>query len=139
VRGRLFERTKWERRTMADVLQWWRPQTCGALPWLAGPLADSLLGFTWRNTGESHSPVALNATWDRRVHSSGRRGDSTWGKILSIKKRWTNRAFRTNEIWGKIRYLDPAIKRSVSVVIITVLAILAMVGVVVALLYSRGL
>jgi hypothetical protein len=59
--------------------------------------------------------------------------------MLSIKKRWTNRAFRDQEIWWKIRYLDPDIKRSDSVVIITVLAILAIVGVVVALLYSRGL
>ena len=43
------------------------------------------------------------------------------------------------EIWWKIRYLDPDIKRSDSVVIITVLAILAIVGIVVALLYDRGL
>jgi hypothetical protein len=43
------------------------------------------------------------------------------------------------EIWWKIRYLDPDIKRSDSVVIITVLAIVSIVGVVVALLYSRGL
>jgi hypothetical protein len=43
------------------------------------------------------------------------------------------------EIWWKIRYLDPDLKRSDSVVIITVLAILSIVGVVVALLYSRGL
>jgi hypothetical protein len=43
------------------------------------------------------------------------------------------------EIWWKIRYLDPDTKRSDSVVIITVLAILAIVGIVVALLYGRGL
>jgi len=43
------------------------------------------------------------------------------------------------EIWWKIRYLDPDIKRGDSVVIITVLAIVSIVGVVVALLYSRGL
>src|SRR5258707_1266405 len=43
------------------------------------------------------------------------------------------------EIWWKIRYLDPDIKRSDTVVIITVLAILAIVGVVVVLLYGRGL
>jgi hypothetical protein len=42
-------------------------------------------------------------------------------------------------MWWKIRYLDPDIKRSDSVVIITVLAIVSIVGVVVALLYSRGL
>jgi hypothetical protein len=43
------------------------------------------------------------------------------------------------EIWWKIRYLDPDIKRSDSVVIITTLAILSMVGVALALLYGRGL
>ena len=43
------------------------------------------------------------------------------------------------EIWWNIRYLDPDTKRSDCVVIITVLTVLAIVGIVVALLYGRGL
>jgi hypothetical protein len=61
------------------------------------------------------------------------------GKNIEHKKATDEQGLSDQEIWGRIRYLDPDIKRSVSVVIITVLAILAMVGVVVALLYSRGL
>ena len=100
---------------------------------------ELIIGLYLEKYGREPFSVALNATWDRSVPSSGRRGDSTWGEILSIKKRRTNKALSDQEIWWKIRYLDPHAKRSDSVVIITVLAILAIVGVVVALLYSRGL
>ena len=61
------------------------------------------------------------------------------GKHIEHKKATGEQGLSDQEIWWKIRYLDPDIKRSDSVVIITVLAILAIVGVVVALLYSRGL
>jgi hypothetical protein len=59
------------------------------------------------------------------------------GKNTEHKKATDERGLSDQEIWGKIRYLDPDIKRSDSVVIITVLAILVIVGVVVALLCSR--
>jgi hypothetical protein len=58
---------------------------------------------------------------------------------LSIKKATDEQSLSDQEIWWKIRYLDPDIKRSDNVVIITVLAIMAIVGIVVALLYGRGL
>jgi len=61
------------------------------------------------------------------------------GNNIEHKKATDEQGLSDQEIWWKIRYLDPDIKRSDSVVIITVLAILAIVGVVVALLYSRGL
>ena len=61
------------------------------------------------------------------------------GNNIERKKATDEQGLSDQEIWWKIRYLDPDIKRSDSVVIITVLAILAIVGVVVALLYSRGL
>ncbi len=61
------------------------------------------------------------------------------GNNIERKKATDEQGLSDPEIWWKIRYLDPDIKRSDSVVIITVLAILAIVGVVVALLYSRGL
>ena len=61
------------------------------------------------------------------------------GKHIEHKKATDEQGLSDQEIWWKIRYLDPDIKRSDSVVTITVLAILAIVGVVVALLYSRGL
>ena len=61
------------------------------------------------------------------------------GDNIEHKKATDEQGLSDQEIWWKIRYLDPDIKRSDSVVIITVLAILAIVGVVVALLYSRGL
>jgi hypothetical protein len=61
------------------------------------------------------------------------------GKNIEHKKTTDEQGLSDPEIWWKIRYLDPDIKRSDSVVIITVLAILAIVGVVVSLLYSRGL
>ncbi len=61
------------------------------------------------------------------------------GNNIERKKATDKQGLSDPEIWWKIRYLDPDIKRSDSVVIITVLAILAIVGVVVALLYSRGL
>jgi hypothetical protein len=61
------------------------------------------------------------------------------GKNIEHKKATDEQGLSDQEIWWKIRYLDPDTKRSDSVVIITVLAILAIVGVVVALLYSRGL
>ena len=60
-------------------------------------------------------------------------------KHIEHKKAKHEQSLSDREIWWKIRYLDPGIKRSDSVVIITVLAILSIVGVVVALLYSRGL
>lgn len=60
-------------------------------------------------------------------------------KHIEHKKATGEQGPSDQEIWSKIRYLDPDIKRSDGVVIITVLAILAIVGVVVALLYSRGL
>ena len=61
------------------------------------------------------------------------------GKHIEHKKAMDEQGLSDKEIWWKIRYLDPDIKRSDSVVIITVLAILAIVGIVVALLYDRGL
>jgi len=61
------------------------------------------------------------------------------GKHIEHKKATDEQCLSDQEIWCKIRYLDPDIKRSDSVVIITVLAILAIVGVVGALLYGRGL
>ena len=61
------------------------------------------------------------------------------GKHIEHKKTTDEQALSDQEIWWKIRYLDPDTKRSDSVVIITVLAILAIVGIVVALLYGRGL
>ena len=61
------------------------------------------------------------------------------GNNIERKKATDEQGLSDQEIWWKIRYLDPDIKRSDGVVTITVLAILAMVGVVVALLYSRGL
>jgi len=61
------------------------------------------------------------------------------GKKIEHKKATDEQGLSDQEIWWKIRYLDPDIKRSDSAVIITVLAIVAIVGVVVALLYSRGL
>ena len=61
------------------------------------------------------------------------------GNNIEHKKATNEQRLSDQEIWWKIRYLDPDIKRSDSVVIINVLAILAIVGVVVALLYSRGL
>ncbi len=61
------------------------------------------------------------------------------GNNIEHKKAPNEQGLSDQEIWWKIRYLDPDIKRSDSVVIINVLAILAIVGVVVALLYSRGL
>jgi hypothetical protein len=60
-------------------------------------------------------------------------------KHIEHKKAKDEQSLSDREIWWKIRYLDPDIKRSDSVVIITVLAILPTVGIVVALLYSRGL
>ena len=60
-------------------------------------------------------------------------------KHIEHKKAKDEQSLSDQEIWWEIRYLDPDIKRSDSVVIITVLAILSIVGVVVALLYSRGL
>jgi hypothetical protein len=61
------------------------------------------------------------------------------GKNIEHKKATDEQGLSDQEIWWKIRYLDPDTKRSDIVVIITVLAIVAIVGVVVALLYSRGL
>jgi hypothetical protein len=61
------------------------------------------------------------------------------GKNIEHKKATDEQGLSDQEIWWKIRYLDSDIKRSDSAVIITVLAIVAIVGVVVALLYSRGL
>ena len=60
-------------------------------------------------------------------------------KHIEHKKAKDEQSLSDKETWSKIRYLDPDIKRSDSVVIITVLAILSIVGVVVAFLYSRGL
>jgi hypothetical protein len=60
-------------------------------------------------------------------------------KHIEHKQAKDEQSLSAREIWWKIRYLDPDIKRSDSVVIITVLAIVSIVGVVVALLYSRGL
>ena len=61
------------------------------------------------------------------------------GNNIEHKKATNEQGLSDQEIWWKIRYLDPDIKRSDTVVIITVLAILAIVGVVVVLLYGRGL
>jgi hypothetical protein len=61
------------------------------------------------------------------------------GKHIEHKKATEEQSLSDQEIWWKIRYLDPDIKRSDNVVIITVLAIMAIVGIVVALLYGRGL
>ena len=60
-------------------------------------------------------------------------------KYIEHKKAKNDHSLSDREIWWKIRYLDPDIKRSDSVVIITVLAILCIVGFVIALFYSRGL
>ena len=61
------------------------------------------------------------------------------GKNIEHKKTTDEQGLSDQEIWWKIRYLDPDINRSDSAVIITVLAVVAIVGVVLALLYSRGL
>ena len=61
------------------------------------------------------------------------------GNNIEHKKATNEQGLSDQEIWWKIRYLDPDIKRSDSVVIINVLAILAIVGVVVVLLYGHGL
>ena len=61
------------------------------------------------------------------------------GKHIEHKKPTDEQGLSEKEIWWKIRYLDPDIKRSHSAVIITVLTILTIVGIVVALLYGRGL
>jgi hypothetical protein len=61
------------------------------------------------------------------------------GKHIEHKRAKNEKSLSGQEIWWKIRYLDPDIERSDSVVIITGLAILSIIGVVVALLYSRGL
>jgi hypothetical protein len=58
---------------------------------------------------------------------------------IEHKKAKDEQSFSNRETRWKIRYLDPDIKRIDSVVIITALAIVSIVGVVVALLYSRGL
>jgi hypothetical protein len=58
---------------------------------------------------------------------------------IEHKKANDEHSLSDQEIWWKIHYLDPDIDRSDSVVIITVLAILSIVGVVIALLYNRGL
>ena len=60
-------------------------------------------------------------------------------KHIEHKKAKDEQSLSDQEIRLKICYLDPDIKRSDSVVIITVLAILSIVSVVVAFLYSRGL
>jgi hypothetical protein len=60
-------------------------------------------------------------------------------KPIEHKKAKDEQSLSDQEIWWKIHYLDPDIERCDSVVIITVLAVLSIVGVVVALLYSRGL
>jgi hypothetical protein len=60
-------------------------------------------------------------------------------KHVEHNKAKNEQSLSDQEIWWKIRYLDPDNKRSDSVLIITVLAILSIVGAVVALLYSRGL
>ena len=61
------------------------------------------------------------------------------GNNIEHKKSTNEQGLSDQEIWWKIRYLDPDIKGRDSVVIITVLAILAIVGVVVVLLYGHGL
>ena len=61
------------------------------------------------------------------------------GNNIEHKKATNEQGLSDQEICWKIRYLDPDIKRSDSVVIITVTAVFAIVGVVVALLYGRGL
>ena len=61
------------------------------------------------------------------------------GTHIEHKKTTDEQGLSDQEIWWNIRYLDPDTKRSDSVVTITVLAILAIVGIVVALLYGRGL
>ena len=61
------------------------------------------------------------------------------GKHIEHKTTTDEQGLSDQEIWWKIRYLDPDTKRSDSVVIITVLAILAIVGIAVAVLYGRGL
>ena len=61
------------------------------------------------------------------------------GKHIEHKTTTDEQGLSDQEIWWKIRYLDPDTKRSDSVVIITVLAILAILGIAVALLYGRGL
>jgi hypothetical protein len=61
------------------------------------------------------------------------------GKHIEHKKTMDEQGLSDQEIWWNIRYLDPDIKRSDCVVIITVLTVLAIVGIVVALLYGRGL
>jgi hypothetical protein len=61
------------------------------------------------------------------------------GKHIQHKKETDEQGLSEQEIWWTIRYLDPDTKRSDSLVIITVLTILSIVGIVVALLYGRGL
>ena len=105
--------------------------TCAAVDGGAETVAPHSLGLTRKTTLRSQL-MRLG------TGASGRRGFDM-GKKIEHKKATDERGLSDQEIWWKIRYLDPDIKRSDSVVTITVLAILAIVGVVVALLYSRGL
>jgi hypothetical protein len=69
----------------------------------------------------------------KRVHFVRASRRFNMEKHIEHKQAKDEQSLSDREIWW-IRYLDPDIKRSDSVVIITVLAILSIVGVVVALL-----
>jgi len=75
----------------------------------------------------------------KRVHFVWASRRFNMEKHIEHQRANNEQSLSDREIWWKIRYLDPDIKRSDSVVMVAVLAILSIVGVVVALFYSRGL
>jgi hypothetical protein len=83
--------------------------------------------------------TAIQLRDSKRVHFVRALRRFNVGKPIEHKKTQDEQSLSDQEIWSKIRYLDPDIRRTDSVVIIVTLAILSMVGVVLALLYSRGL
>ena len=108
--------------------------TCAAVDGGAETVAPHSLGLTRKTTLRSQ---LMRLGTGASIRRASRRFNM--GKNIEHKKATDEQGLSDQEIWWKIRYLDPDIKRSDSVVTITVLAILAIVGVVVALLYSRGL
>jgi len=90
-------------------------------------------------TGFAQQKTTIRLRDSKRVHFVWASWRFNMEKHIEHKKAKDEQSLSDQEIWWKIRYLDPDIKRSDSVVIITVLAILLIVGVVIASLYSRGL
>jgi hypothetical protein len=90
-------------------------------------------------TGFAQQKTTIRLRDSKRVHFVWASWRFNMEKHIEHKKAKDEQSLSDQEIWWKIRDLDPDIKRSDSVVIITVLAILLIVGVVIASLYSRGL